>query len=399
MLKRNFVHFGLLTIIVFVGVLTSCDEHSTEIIGDPEDYLYNGIAVVETNNSNFEYIANDTEGNMVLYDWSNDHVNKAICRDKSGNWVEMDFDDQGNPSSVFSEDYIVIIDNIANGVADFAVIVIDTGEINVYRNINFDIGQFQRGWYGDVAEGLRFASRSIYVFTAVCAYIGVGSANPVALALGGVGFILGVISEVTANHFDELEASSVAFDIGAGAIGCSIDGCIGLASTISSEVLDIIDENQEYIQSAEGILIGGYGDIQITLTWDNTADLDLYVTDPWDETICYYNTTSASGGWLDIDDMNGYGPENIFWDNNSAPSGYYYVEVDYYSGYSAANFNVSITIGSEVNSFNGLIGVNETIEVCSFYYGGRGEIILKSINTLKNKRNRPEKSSENLFQQ
>lgn len=395
MYKRNVFIFGLLALFVIGSLfLSSCEEQTTENGTDPEDYLYNGIAVVETNNSNFEYIANDVDGNMVLYDWSNNRVNKAVCRDKNGNWVEMHYDEDGKPNYVYSEDYIVIIDNYSNGYADFAVIEITTGEISIYREVEFDIGTFQRGWYGDVADGLRFASTALKAFTVATGVIGLFPGGQASFVLAAVGLILTVITEVAADEFEALETSSLAFEIGAGAIGCSdnILDCIDLGNTVSAEVLDIIDENQEEIQSAEGILIGGYGDIQITLTWDNTADLDLYVTDPWGETIYYYNTTSSSGGWLDFDDIDGYGPENIFWENNSAPGGYYYVEVDYYSGYSAANFNVTITIGSEVNSFNGYIDINETVEVCSFYYGGRGELSFNPINIIKmREETKPEK--------
>ena len=159
--------------------------------------------------------------------------------------------------------------------------------------------------------------------------------------------------------------------------------CVGLGMTISAEVLGIIDENQDEIQSAQGILIGGYGDIQITLTWDNTADLDLYVTDPWGETICYYNSTSASGGWLDFDDTNGYGPENVFWENNTAPSGYYEVELDYYSGNSGSNYIVTVSIGNEVETYSGFIGVGEYIGICSFYYSSDRGFSFQELSNRK----------------
>jgi len=116
-----------------------------------------------------------------------------------------------------------------------------------------------------------------------------------------------------------------------------------------------------------------------------------YVTDPLGETICYYNPTSASGGWLDFDDTNGYGPENVFWDNNSAPQGEYLVELDYYSGYNSSNYIVSVSIGSNVETYSGSIGVDETIEICSFNYFGSRNVNFNKINYHKSRNVKPSK--------
>jgi uncharacterized protein YfaP (DUF2135 family) len=69
--------------------------------------------------------------------------------------------------------------------------------------------------------------------------------------------------------------------------------------------------------------------IRVTLTW-NTAgtDVDLWVTDPDGEKCYYDHETTLSGLMLDVDDTNGYGPENIT--NQSPPAGDYLVQVHYY---------------------------------------------------------------------
>ena len=72
------------------------------------------------------------------------------------------------------------------------------------------------------------------------------------------------------------------------------------------------EEHAESIEVAHQSLQYGGGDVQITLTWDNTADLDLHVIDPQGERIAYFSPTSTSGGMLDVDDVDGFGPENIF---------------------------------------------------------------------------------------
>lgn len=69
---------------------------------------------------------------------------------------------------------------------------------------------------------------------------------------------------------------------------------------------------------------------RVTLSWDtDETDVDLWVTDPSGELCFYNNPTTASGLVLDVDDINGYGPENIT--NLAPPAGDYLVQVHYYS--------------------------------------------------------------------
>lgn len=70
--------------------------------------------------------------------------------------------------------------------------------------------------------------------------------------------------------------------------------------------------------------------LRVTLTWNtNGTDVDLWVTDPNGEKCYYANRTTASGLRLDVDDTNGYGPENIT--TSTIIPGDYLVQVHYYS--------------------------------------------------------------------
>jgi hypothetical protein len=91
------------------------------------------------------------------------------------------------------------------------------------------------------------------------------------------------------------------------------------------------------------------GEVRITLTWDNATDVDLHVTDPFGEEIFTGlvfggNPSSASGGQLDVDDTDGFGPENIFWPENGAPTGQYKVEVVYFNSYGLGSSNYAVTV-------------------------------------------------------
>ena len=74
-------------------------------------------------------------------------------------------------------------------------------------------------------------------------------------------------------------------------------------------------------------------DIRVTLTW-NTAgtDLDLYVKDPAGQIVYFSFKNSDIGGQLDVDDRNGYGPENFTLDQGEAIDGEYEVWVRHWGG-------------------------------------------------------------------
>ncbi|WP_200974398.1 YfaP family protein [Echinicola sp. 20G] len=71
------------------------------------------------------------------------------------------------------------------------------------------------------------------------------------------------------------------------------------------------------------------GVIQIGLSWNTESDIDLHVTDPNGEIIYFENPSSASGGYLDRDDVDGFGPENIYWTKDIL-DGNYSISLVYY---------------------------------------------------------------------
>lgn len=107
--------------------------------------------------------------------------------------------------------------------------------------------------------------------------------------------------------------------------------------------------------------------LTVTLGWakgTGNMDIDLHVTDPYGEEIAYYNPTSASGGWLDRDDVIGPGPEHIYWTN--APAGVYLVQVHYFDSESHAvtSYNVSINVNGEAfGPFSGSISYDKTVTI------------------------------------
>jgi hypothetical protein len=98
------------------------------------------------------------------------------------------------------------------------------------------------------------------------------------------------------------------------------------------------------------------GQIQVTLSWNTGADIDLYVYDPTGYRIYYADRSSPSGGMLDIDArgacVGGTGTiENIYWSSPTPPRGVYTVEVHNYSAcgsYGPTPVQVSISVGGRI---------------------------------------------------
>jgi hypothetical protein len=115
----------------------------------------------------------------------------------------------------------------------------------------------------------------------------------------------------------------------------------------------------------------GTGALQISLTWDTPTDQDLYVTDPNGEEISYQSQTSTSGGLLDRDDLDGFGPENIFW-SDDAPDGEYSVSVNDYDETSTPNtFYITVSgPNNQSRSFSGTTQNGSTVNVTTFTKNG-----------------------------
>jgi hypothetical protein len=92
----------------------------------------------------------------------------------------------------------------------------------------------------------------------------------------------------------------------------------------------------------------GTGDVQVNVSWDVDSDVDLHVVDPSGYEIFYGQSSSTSGGSLDLDSNAGCSldhkrSENITWPAGGAPRGTYTVRVDYWSSCSVTATNYVVT--------------------------------------------------------
>ena len=100
------------------------------------------------------------------------------------------------------------------------------------------------------------------------------------------------------------------------------------------------------------VIAVGTGDVQVNVTWDSKADVDLHVIDPTQQEVYWAGRTSTTGGTLDLDSNAGCGSdgpraENVFWASGLiAPRGEYRIRVDYWSSCGVALTNYVVTVNA-----------------------------------------------------
>jgi hypothetical protein len=105
----------------------------------------------------------------------------------------------------------------------------------------------------------------------------------------------------------------------------------------------------------------GSGDVQVSLSWDTSTDVDLHVVEPaGGEEIYWANRSSVTGGMLDLDSnagcsIDGVNNENTTWVTGSPLAGEHIVRVDFWSDCSGipANYVVTTKVCGAVNTFSG----------------------------------------------
>ncbi len=98
------------------------------------------------------------------------------------------------------------------------------------------------------------------------------------------------------------------------------------------------------------VLTVGTGEVQVNVTWNSKADIDLYVVDPSSQEIYYGRRRSTTGGELDLDSnaacaSDGPRAENVYWRGGLiAPRGEYAVRVNNWANCGEARTDYVVTI-------------------------------------------------------
>jgi hypothetical protein len=338
-----------------------------------------GFAAATTDNAEFPAIAVDAAGNLMAV---TNAGGAAIVLANGASlfaWAGSD----GLPERVHYQGTTALFENWTAETVDIGL-VSESGEISIHRavplpsDVSRNLSRLAAAGLStastdrSLAQVLRDASVLLTVASCTLAVIDPTAISAITCATG----VLQIAIELTAADDPALATSATAIGGFLDYVGCATGdllACIGAAvSTLQVEV-DIAEQvmlaNDEPISLARGALGGGGGDVQITLTWDNTADVDLHVVDPYGEEIAFYSPYSSSGGWLDVDDVDGYGPENVFWPAGGAPSGTYTVHVHHYAGPAPSQFQVLIQQAGYSKIYSGTLYDDQYLHVATFTYG------------------------------
>jgi hypothetical protein len=114
----------------------------------------------------------------------------------------------------------------------------------------------------------------------------------------------------------------------------------------------------KYTAATVKIINVGNGDVQVSVSWSDTSDVDLHVVDPSGEEIYFGHLTSASGGKLDLDSNAACSMdepsfphksnENIVWPVGQGAHGQYTVRLAYWSACNiAAGTDYVVTVATK----------------------------------------------------
>lgn len=143
----------------------------------------------------------------------------------------------------------------------------------------------------------------------------------------------------------------------------------------ATEACNAIDDNCDGVID-EGCGVGT-GPVQVAVTWNSGADIDLYVIDPSEEVLSFQRRRSQSGGHLDYDARGECREgqthdrlENAVW-AEEAPTGTYKIQLHYLfecdSSAGLTTATVSVSVGGQViGAWNQRVAPNETADVVQF---------------------------------
>jgi len=388
-MKTNYAF--LLIVFVFMGFSCKKDEKKKPDLPD--------ISVVDiSQESEWDYwVAGHDDNYFVKSENSKPTIVQFYSKQANKDFTVF-FSSDGLPQKIVVESYIYLLDNFDGNNVDIGVIYPD-GTIEILRQVassaNWNILKnyaASEEW----SDVIRFTGRAV---SGIPCALGVAAT----VASSGVGwplaaftcgnYLLGLSADIAENEygiqngFTEFVDLYGNFDTYYGCISDFGASCLtDFAATALGNVADHVEELEnraEDVSTAEAALYAGYGDVQVTLTWSNEADLDLHVIDPDGEEIFWSHPGSASGGILDYDDIDGYGPENIYWPESSAPDGDYYVYVHHYPWEEkpmTSSYTLLINAFGHIQKFTGSISYDEVNFIASYSPSG---ITMQKDNYLK----------------
>jgi hypothetical protein len=380
--RKILILISLLAMSAYIMIMPGCkkDSDSTEkaefaVLDVSAETGWNFMAVAQ-NGSNMMVKASAGVVKEVFFKPTATQLGYSIMMNQSG-----------RPEKIVINNNIVLLNNFVTSKVDAAVVLPD-GTIKVLREVEsgFDITMLNSITItgdDDWQNMIKFAGLATSMTSGALAQVSaagsgvmipaeaIGVSSQVLLKASSVG-ISGDKTKLSMLNASAIESLTSVAGCSAVDMNCILSSTTE-ASSITQASLTLIASKEEIVNTAEGVLIGGYGDIQVNLTWSTEGDVDLWVTDPNGEKTYWNNPNSASGGYLDVDNTSGFGPENVFWEAGKAINGTYKVEVDYFSGSVETTYGILIIVDGVVlnggQPYTGQLNPEETVVVTEFTYG------------------------------
>ena len=424
-MKRN--NFVLILLMLLVPMI-SCEKD------DKKDELPSYIALDKDllgDQMDFAILGKDGIG--YFYELQDEHPIPQRISIYNGNKNEVElvinFDEVGFPKNILSEDFTIVLGNYVENRFD-AVIITKDGESQLIENIEIDVtgivaqtstkGTFDVVvFFEELGKGLRELATNNYndcvraikefinpVVKVVACPLSVAGAvimpltTPLALinctsAFATLGELGGWWE--TPQWIDDADRMSNYAGLALCAVKPDWDCLVTLLDYILTNGANWGSFALEDIRLGEGVLMTGSGNVQITLIWDNYADIDLHCIDPAGAHIYFANKYSYStGGFLDYDNVVAYGPENIYF--TPAPAGTYRVYLHYYAenrGISSVNYKVAIFQNNSGQVYEGTIsGLGTYVDIATFTIeaSNKSSEIIKSSELVIDWNNLPAKT-------
>ena len=362
------------------------------------------MAILSQEGINYFYEFQGTNNNipqrLSLYDPEQDDVTLTVS-----------FNEQGLPTTILTTDFTIVLGNhdlSENGNTFDAVIIADDGQSTLLQNLELEDYTWQQYLTG--LESSTFARAHSHPYlkwtNAIVGAVGCGLSIPttitgVGVALAAISCGSAIVSIADAAEWIDLSNPTstglVVLTHYANIVSCAVNPANALSCLVglSSNVLNIADLvfnwKEEDINLGEGSLISGKGELKMTLTWNNHADIDLHCVCPNGHHI-YYGNTNPTGceGYLDLDNIPGFGPgdpckpENIYF--ASAPAGHYKVYIHYFGekkGIRSVQYKVVVYKNGTGHVHTGTIaGQGSVITIEEFDFGTAPRLLMTPGYTI-----------------
>jgi hypothetical protein len=372
-MKRNLF---LIVSALIVFLFASCEKEDPEM----QDFY---LVSLRGEVNDWDLLAFDKDGGSLLIKTTlggtrPTHVYYVPEKGRDGYPIYLN--NEGFPEMVVVSDHIFVFSKVDDLKIDVSMVT-PSGEVITTRNLatGLDWSDLLKSSQTDFSPGTiaRWAAR---VASATgCALKAKADAKTGGVSLPSITWGCGSDIISAASKAVDAEAISLSSDKlnkGVSALGCSGEPstCIQTLATTQSGIINqantFATQKKLLVDAAKGVLLGKYGDVQVTLVWNNIADLDLHVIDPAGFEIYFAAKVSHSGGTLDIDNVYAYGPENIFWPLTTAPNGTYKVYVRHYAGAEASDYIAVVHSFGKFKTFSGRVEKNQMMHVTDFSHTG-----------------------------